>query len=79
MYKLEIFKGFQERIIIPSTIIPGIQLKFNCRKRYEKVNTVVPERLVLNSSFLMMKTTSGANSSMKVGKLYSQVCLQNMF
>ena len=43
-------------------------------KGYSKVNTVALERLVLNSLFLLIKTTSGANGSIKVGKLYNQVC-----
>ena len=71
--KLEIFRGFQQGIILPSCIIPGDKLKFNCRKSYKKVNTVALERLVLKNLFLLIKTISGANGSITVGKLYNQV------
>ena len=37
------------------------------------MNTVAQERLALNSLFLLRKTTSSANDSKKVGKLYNQV------
>ena len=48
-------------------------------KGCNKVNTVALEKLVLNSLFLLIKTTSGANGSIKVGKLYNQVYFNNMF
>ena len=34
--KLEIIKGFQQGIILPSCIITGDQLKFSCRKRIQE-------------------------------------------
>ena len=42
-------------------------------KVYKKVNTVALERLNLINLFLLIKTTSGANGSIKVGKLYNQL------
>ena len=38
-------------------------------RRYKKVNTAALERWVLNSLFLLIKTTYVANDSIKVGKL----------
>ena len=72
MNKLEISRGFQQGIILPSFIIFGNQPKFNCRKRIQESKQLVLKRLVLNSLFQMIKTTSVASGRIRVGKLYNQ-------
>ena len=52
----------------------------NFRKRIQETNTLALQGLVLNSLFLLIKTSSVDNGSIKVGKIYSQVCFQkNVF
>ena len=72
--KLEIFRGFQQGIILSSCIIPGDQLKFNCRTRIQESKYCSTRNSFLNSLFPLIITTSGANGSITVGKLYNQVC-----
>ena len=58
----------------------GDQLKINFRKRIQEINTLALQGLVLNSLFLLIKTSSVDNGSIKVGKIYNQVCFQkNVF
>ena len=77
LYWTTIFKVFY--FLFSSCIIPGDQLKFNCRKRYKKVNTLALRRLLLNSLFLLIES-SVASGSAKVGKIYNQVCFRkNVF
>ena len=70
-YWRTIFKVFY--FLFPSCIIAGDQLTFNCRKRIQKVNTLAPQKLVLNSLFLLIETSSVADGSINVGKIYNPV------
>ena len=64
-------------IFFPSSIIPGDQLKLILEKGFKKVNTLALQRLILNSLFLLIKTSSVDTGSIKVG---NQVCFQkNVF
>ena len=63
MNKLEIFRRFQQGVILHSCVIHGVQLKFSLvlEKGYKKVNTVALERLLVNILFLLTKKNSAAN------------------